>query len=143
MLLNEMAARGPGAYALAKQLKMRWKSGQLRFMPHAYSNSSRFLWDLPPDLERQLNQARLVIVKGDANYRRTVGDCMWPVHTPFSKVVNYLDAPVLCLRTLKSDPIVGLPSAETAAALERVDPQWRVNGKRGLIQFKPQTSKSQ
>ena len=143
MLLNEMAARGPGACALAKQLKMRWKSGQLRFMPHAYWNSSRFLWDLPPDLERQFNQARLVIVKGDANYRRTAGDCMWPVHTPFSKVVNFLDAPVLCLRTLKSDPIIGLPSAETAAALERVDPKWRVNGKRGVIQFKPQTSKSQ
>ena len=143
MMLTAMAARGPEASALAKQLRRRWLSGQLRFLPHAYWNSNRFLWDLPPDLELQLNEARLVIIKGDANYRRTVGDCVWPAHTPFSDVVDHLGAPALCLRTLKSDPIVGLPSAYTAAALGRIDPQWRVNGKRGLIQFKPQTSKSQ
>lgn len=142
-MLKEMDTRGLKAAALAEQLRGRWYSGQLRFLPHAYWNSSRLLWDLPPDLERQLNQARLVVVKGDANYRRTVGDCIWPAQTPFSDVVDYLDAPVLCLRTLKSDPIVGLPSAEAAVALDRVDPQWRVNGKRGVIQFKPQTSKSQ
>lgn len=143
MLINEMEARGPKAAALAKQLRGRWLSGQLRFLPHSYWNSSRFLWDLPADLERQLNEARLVIIKGDANYRRTVGDGLRPAHTPFSRVVNYLDAPVLCLRTLKSDPVLGLQSAETAEALDSVDPDWRVNGKRGLIQFKGHTSNSQ
>lgn len=143
IILQEMEARGPKAAALSKQLRRRWLTGRLRFLPHAYWNSSRFLWDLPPDLDRQLNQARLVIVKGDANYRRMVGDCIWPAQTPFSDVVDYLDAPALCLRTLKSDPLVGLPSVETAEELERTDPDWRVNGKRGLIQFKPQTSKSQ
>ena len=143
MILKEMEARGPKAAALAKRLRGRWLAGQLRFLPHAYWNSSRFLWDLPADLERQLNEARLVIVKGDANYRRTVGDCIWPAHTPFRDVVDYVYAPVLCLRTLKSDPLVGLPSADTAEQLDRDDPDWRVNGKRGLIQFKPQTSKSQ
>ncbi len=143
MILKEMEARGPKAAALAEQLRRRWLSGQLRFLPHAYWNSSRFLWDLPADLGRQLNEARLVIVKGDANYRRTVGDCIWPAHTPFNDVVDYLNAPVLSLRTLKSDPIVGLPSAEAAHQLDRADPNWRVNGKRGLIQFKSQTSKSQ
>ena len=84
-----------------------------------------------------------MIIKGDANYRRTVGDCLWPAQTPFTHVLSYIDAPVLCLRTLKSDPVIGLPSAATAAALDRVDPEWRVNGKRGLIQFKGLTSKSQ
>lgn len=143
MILKEMEARGPKAAALAKQLRTRWLSGQLRFLPHSYWNSSRFLWDLPADLERQLNEARLVIVKGDANYRRTVGDCMWSPHTPFSNVVHYLESPVLCLRTLKSDPLVGLPCAKAAEQLDQADPDWRVNGKRGLIQFKRQTSNSQ
>ena len=142
MILKEMEARGPKAAALARQLRKRWLSGQLFFLPQAYWNGSRFLWSLPADLERRLNQARLVIVKGDANYRRTVGDCIWPANTPFSDVVEYLDAPVLCLRTLKSDPLVGLPSA-AAEQLDRAETDWRVNGKRGLIQFKPQTSKSQ
>mgnify|MGYP007080232237 CR=1 FL=1 len=31
------------------------------------------------------------------------------------------------------DPVVGL-SHEAAAKLDAVDPQWRVNGKRGVVQ---------
>lgn len=136
MMLEAMEARGSKAAALAKQLRRRWLAGQLRFLPHPYWNSSRFLWDLPADLAKPLNQARLVIIKGDANYRRTVGDCVWAPHTPLSRALDYLESPALCLRTLKSDPVVGLPSAHTARQLDRADPDWRVNGKRGLIQFK-------
>ena len=143
MLLREMDRRGQNAAALAKRLRSAWEEERLRLLPHPFWTSSRFLWDLPADLSRQLKAARLVIIKGDANYRRAVGDAIWPAHTPFSDVVDYLDAPVLCLRTLKSDPVVGLPSAETAEELDRIDPDWRVNGKRGLIQFKAQSSKCQ
>ena len=135
MMLSEMKRRGPGAAALEKWLRGRWQSGQLRFLPHSYWNSSHFLWDMSPDLASPLNEARLVIIKGDANYRRTVGDALWPAHTAFAEVLDYLDAPALCLRTLKSDPVVGLPSAETAAELDQMDPDWRVNGQRGVIQF--------
>lgn len=143
MLLGEMERRGQNAAALAGRLRAAWEEERLRFLPHPFWNSSRFLWDLPADLRRQLNEARLMIIKGDANYRRTVGDCVWAPQTPFSDVVNYLDAPVLCLRTLKSDPVAGLPSARAAEQLDRIDPDWRVNGKRGLIQFKAQSSKRQ
>jgi uncharacterized protein with ATP-grasp and redox domains len=143
MMLSEMAARGGRADTLAQRLHAAWETGRLRLLPHPYWNSSRFLWDLPASLAEPLNEARLVIIKGDANYRRTVGDCIWSPHTPFSQVLSYLDAPVLCLRTLKSDPVVGLPPADTARHLDCIDPDWRVNGKRGLIQFKAQTSKSQ
>ena len=144
MMLREMAQRGERIAALAERLQGHWRGGRLRFPPHPYWNSSHLLWDLPSALRRSFNAARLVVIKGDANYRRTVGDALWPAHTPFAEVLDYLDAPTLCLRTLKSDPVVGLPSAETAAALDRaIDPEWRVNGKRGVIQFKPQTWKSQ
>ena len=143
LLIDEMAARGPNAAALAEQLRRRWRTGQLRLLPHPYWNSSRFLWRLPADIRRTFERARLVIIKGDANYRRTVGDCIWPAHTPFSAAVNYLGAPALCLRTLKSDPVLGLPSADIAARLDQAEPDWRVNGKRGLIQFSGQASKRQ
>ena len=143
MMLAEMDGRGQQPAALAKRLRAAWEEERLHFLPHPYWTSSRFLWDLPAGLRKQFNDACLVIIKGDANYRRTVGDCIWPAHTPFSDVLNYLDAPVLCLRTLKSDPVLGLPSADTAEQLDCIDPDWRVNGKRGLIQFKAQTSKSQ
>ena len=143
MMLNEMRRRGPAAAALEKELRRYWLGGQLRFLPHPYWNSSRFLWDLPPDIHDAFADARLVIIKGDANYRRAVGDALWPAHSPFAQVLEYMQAPALCLRTLKSDPVVGLPAADTAAALDQVDPQWRVNGQRGVIQFKAQSSKSQ
>ena len=139
-MLTEMKRRVPD---LAERLYSAWRSERLRFLPHPYWNSGRFLRDLPADLRRLFNRSRLVIVKGDANYRRVVGDAIWPAHTPFADVLSYLDAPVLCLRTLKSDPVIGLPTAETAAQLDQIDPQWRVNGRRGVIQFKPQTSNSQ
>ncbi len=143
MLLREMARRGDRSAVLAERLRGFWQSGRLRFLPHPYWNSSCFLWDRAAGLSQPFTAVQLVVIKGDANYRRAVGDALWPAHTPFADVLDYLDAPVLCLRTLKSDPIVGLPTAETAAALNRVDPDWRVNGKRGVIQFKPQTSNSQ
>ena len=143
MMLAEMDKRGLRSKALSTRLRAAWAEERLRFLPHPYWTSSRFLWELPADLARQLNHARLVIIKGDANYRRTVGDAIWPAQTSFADVLGYLDVPALCLRTLKSDPVVGLPSAETAQALDRIDPDWRVNGKRGLIQFKAQQSNSQ
>ncbi|MCY3780700.1 MAG: ARMT1-like domain-containing protein [Chloroflexi bacterium] len=133
-MLAEMGKRAP---ELAERLISAWNAEELRFLPHPYWNSSRFLSDLPGGIQRLLERACLVIIKGDANYRRAVADCVWPAHTPFADVLSYLDVPVLCLRTLKSDPVVGLPRAETAAQLDRDDPQWRVNGKRGLAQFKP------
>ena len=143
LLLDAMQTQGGNAAALAERLQNHWRSGRLRFRPHPYWNSSHFLWDLPAGYRGSFNAAQLVIIKGDANYRRAVGDAVWPAHTPFADVLGYLNVPVLCLRTLKSDPVVGLPSAATAAALDQADPQWRVNGKRGVIQFKPQTWNSQ
>lgn len=141
-MLEEMPKRGDAAADLAARLQEAWRSEGLRFLPHWYWNSSMRLRDLPTALRDVINAGRLLIVKGDANYRRAVGDCLWPVDTPFRSVMSFLDVPVLCLRTLKSDPIVGLPSA-AASALDAEDPTWRANGKRGLIQFKPQTSNSQ
>lgn len=138
MMLAAMQKREP-ARRLAQRLTDAWMTERLRFVPHPFWNGSSFLWHLPPTLRALLNKARLLIVKGDANYRRAVGDCLWPAHTPFADVLNYLDAPVLCLRTLKSDPIVGLPTPETESKLNRADANWRTNGKRGLIQFKPAT----
>jgi len=41
---------------------------------------------------------------------------------------------MLALRTMKSDPLVGVPVG-TAAELDPVDPKWRLNAKRAVMQF--------
>lgn len=140
MLLDKMQDHVGATDALAKRLINYWEQEQFMIVPHPYWNSSLFLWDMPETLYKNLNSARLVVVKGDANYRRTIGDAVWDVSAPFADVTRYLDAPLLCLRTLKSDPIVGLPSTEAGIKLDTIDPKWRTNGKRGVIQFKANTA---
>jgi hypothetical protein len=138
ILLSVLASghHGDTALALGERLRKAVDTGRLRLAPDAFWNSSDLLWELPPHLVRTFRQATLVILKGDANYRRAVGDACWPADTPFSEVTADFPAPLLALRTLKSDALVGLPSG-MAEQLESIDPLWRVNGRRGVIQFKP------
>eukprot|EP00808_Paulinella_micropora_P013010 g30502.t1 len=104
----------------------------------------------PPALKVEMQRADLVILKGDANYRRVVGDHIWPAHTPFATPARRFplrqhNAALLCLRTLKSDPVVGL-AEQLAKHLDQGPkslgevvegpgaPAWRVDGRRGMIQ---------
>jgi hypothetical protein len=130
-----LATRTGEAHALGERQQAAFDAGQLRILPDFYWNSARFLWDMPDYLHAMFRNAALVFIKGDANYRRAVGDALWDTTTPFANVVDYFPAPLLALRTLKSDPVVGLP-AGMAEHLDTLDSQWRVNGKRGVIQGK-------
>ena len=125
------ASSSEAARASRRQLAHALALGRLRIAPHWFWNSGDSLWDAPPELAVELGRARVVILKGDAHYRRAVGDALWPPETPTSEVTGYFPAPLLLLRTLKSEPIVGLEPGR-AAALDRLDPEWRVNGQRGV-----------
>ncbi len=120
--------------ALTHRLARALDDGRLRLTDHPFWISSNFFHTLPADLRADLAAATLVIVKGDANYRRLIGDCRWEPTTPFADVVAYFPAPVVALRTLKAELIVGLARGE-ADRLRNQDPSWLVNGKRGVIQF--------
>jgi uncharacterized protein with ATP-grasp and redox domains len=135
-LIEAMEKRGGSSRQLAQRLRTCWQEWRLRFVPHYYWNSGYFLWDLPEMLATLFRGAALVILKGDANYRRATGDGLWQPDKPFSEAVSYFNAPLLALRTLKSDSVAGLPEG-LAQQLDSVDPEWRVNGKRGVIQFSP------
>jgi hypothetical protein len=92
-----------------------------------------FYTEMPADLRWALGEMDLVIIKGDANYRRLVGDRHWPPTIPFGDLTAYFPASTVALRTFKSELVVGLSpgQAEQAAAEES---EWLVNGKRGVIQ---------
>ena len=85
------------------------------------------------DLAQQVTAAAVVIVTGDLNYRRLVGDCAWQPSTRFADTVAYFPAPIAALRTLKSDVIVGVEPS-TVRELDEADSRWRTNGTRGLLQ---------
>ncbi|OWY94239.1 hypothetical protein PHMEG_00036090 [Phytophthora megakarya] len=89
---------------------------------------------MPVELQTHLaNEATMVIIKGDLNYRRLLGDRLWPPSTPVEEAIPYFPTAFVSFRTMKSDPVVGIP-AEIVAKLEKEDPKWRYNGKRGTIQ---------
>ena len=135
LMLEWLGAAG-GNPALQTRLEDCLDSGQLQLAPDFFWNSSYFLDAMPPRIYNAFASSRMVILKGDMNYRRAVFDTIFPVDTPFAAIVDTVPAPLLALRTLKSDAVVGVPDhiAQQAAS---EDSLWRVNGKRGVIQYVP------
>ncbi len=141
--LAEMTGRGDltkGFGDAGKEVGTRLQAalldGRLLIEPDVYWNSAWFLWQMPPRFESFFAHAALVIFKGDANYRRIVGDALWPPETPIQSVSAYFPVPLLTLRTLKSNPIVGL-KAGLAETLDQTDGAWRTNGRKAVAQFAP------
>jgi uncharacterized protein with ATP-grasp and redox domains len=91
-------------------------------------------WLMPDELYDDLRQAHLVISKGDANYRRLLGDRHWPFVTPFAEITRYRPAPLAALRVLKSEVACGL-EPDQPAMLHQKDPNWLIDGRWGVIQF--------
>jgi hypothetical protein len=119
--------------ALRARLRAYLGSGRLQLFSHWVYASCLCYFQLPDDLRRMLAAADLVLLKGDVNYRRVVGDVHWPPTTPYAEVTAYFPAPLANLRTLKGELITGLAEGQ-AEALYRQDPDWLINGRRGLIQ---------
>jgi uncharacterized protein with ATP-grasp and redox domains len=131
--LRALAGGTETARALAARIHAWRAAGRLRTGTHPFYTSSLFYPQLPPDLHRELAAADLVVCKGDANYRRLCSDAHWPPETPFAEVVAGFPAPLVALRTMKAEVVVGLP-AGVAAREGRRDPRWMVNGRLGMIQ---------
>ena len=128
---RSFAPRSKPSRAFVERLRTAVQGRRLLVASHPFWNGPSSLFELPDELEKGLETARLVVSKGDANYRRALNDALWPPETPFADATSYFSPSLFALRTLKSDPIVGLARGH-AAELDQVDPTWRVNGKRGV-----------
>jgi uncharacterized protein with ATP-grasp and redox domains len=111
--------------------------GRLRLLSHPFWTSPHPLWQLPADLRQTLAASDLIISKGDANYRRALGDAPWPYSTPIRDIVSYLPTPALFLRTCKSEVLAGMAKnqLEQLKQLGRLEEDWLVNGRWGIIQL--------
>jgi hypothetical protein len=122
------AARKLGQRMRAHRLQERWQLDS-----HWLYATCLFYFQLPADLSQKLSAMDLVILKGDVNYRRLLGDAHWPPTASFESATAYFPTSLLALRTLKAELIVGLREGE-AQRLAAQDPDWMVNAQRGLIQ---------
>jgi hypothetical protein len=128
-------ATAPGTAAdISRRVRAAIRGGRLSIDTHWFYSAPLSYHHMSADLARDLAASDVVIVKGDLNYRRLVGDCAWDPTTPFADTVAYFPAPVAVLRTLKSDVIVGVDTA-TVLNLDSADGRWRTNGTRGLLQL--------
>jgi hypothetical protein len=131
-----LAARPGDAGRLGAALGEALTGGRLTLGSDWFWTSPLEGWRMPARLREELAGAGLVISKGDANYRRWLGDRPWPHATPLAAALAYAPAPLLLLRTCKSEVAAGLDPARAAEAEAR-DPLWRTSGRWGLIQLGP------
>ncbi|GBF90174.1 hypothetical protein Rsub_03307 [Raphidocelis subcapitata] len=133
-----------GQWDSARRLAARWgghlKAGRWQYKDHVFWTTPFPFWwmeQAAPDLYSDLASSKLVIFKGDLNYRQLAYDCRWPLETPFPSALGpFRPAPLVTLRTLKADVMAGLAPGQ-GAALDAVDPDWQVNGRFGVVQFAP------
>lgn len=116
------------------RLKKYLDNGRLLCQGNWFWTSPLAFWEMPDSLVQELSNSDLMIVKGDANYRRTMGDRLWEYTTPYHAITSYLPAPFVALRTLKSELAAGLSTTQLEQ-LSQQDTQWLTNGQWGVIQF--------
>lgn len=120
--------------ALGKRLQAAARQDRLILEQDLFWNSPLAMWEMPIRLSQALAESDLVISKGDANYRRLLGDRHWSSTLSFEHALRYMRVPLLALRVLKSEVIVGLRPGQ-GEMMDRKDGRWMVNGQWGLVQF--------
>jgi uncharacterized protein with ATP-grasp and redox domains len=75
---------------LGERLHAYVRHGRFHVQTHPFWTSPLPLWEMPEDVRALLAQADVVIAKGDAHYRRALGDAHWPWTTPFADIVNHV-----------------------------------------------------
>ena len=121
---------------LGERLEKHIQEKKIRTKANFFWNSPLPMWEIPLDLREDLSGADFLISKGDANYRRLLGDRQWDFTFPFHQVVDYLPVPLAALRTSKSELAVGLDLDQIMEVYNQ-DPNWMVDGKWGVVHFAP------
>jgi hypothetical protein len=108
-----------------------WKCHEDNFWVQPFA-----MWEMTEPLRTDMKErCDLAFVKGDANYRRLLGDRKWEYTEPFADVVGaYFPCPVCALRTLKAELGCGMDARQIEKA-KSMDDNWLVSGRFGVVQF--------
>jgi hypothetical protein len=133
---NLNTAQYPNAQAAGATWKQYLETGLWKCNEDAFWVQPFAMWDMTEPLRTDMaSRCDLAFVKGDANYRRLLGDRLWDYTTPFSDVVgSYFPCPVCALRTLKAELGCGMDADQVERA-QKLDDNWMVNGRFGVVQF--------
>lgn len=126
----------PAAQAAGEIWQSYLDKGVWQCTEHSFWVQGAAMWKMPDSLYEELKSTSdLAVVKGDANYRRLLGDLDWDYAAPFADVVGaYFPCPVVALRTLKAEIGCGMEPVQTKRA-QALDENWLVNGRFGVVHF--------
>ena len=119
---------------LAKSLADHVQTGKFSFDSDLFWCQPTAFWDMPDDIEIKIAKCKLVFVKGDANYRRLLGEREWPLDSPASDILSYWPVPVCALRTFKAEIGCGISKTKQEET-EALDSKWMVSGRWGVVQL--------
>ena len=119
---------------LAKKFAEHAQNGKFTFESDLFWCQPTSFWDMPDAIQDKMKQNRLVFVKGDANYRRLLGEREWPIDTPACDILSYWPVPVCALRTFKAEIGCGI-SKERVEEVQAGDSKWMVSGRWGVVQL--------
>ena len=124
--------------ALGKAWQQRLEDGSFQLSAHpffTFPHEFAHMESLSPDLYSELGQSHVVFFKGDLNYRKLTADRRWPHTTEFDQALGgFLPAPLVSLRTLKAEVVVGLQPGQAEKAAEK-SKEWLSSGQFAVIQM--------
>lgn len=124
----------PATKILANQLDAHVKSNRFVFIQDIYWCQPYAFWDMPSHIVDKIKDSVCIFVKGDANYRRLLGERQWNLETNAADILSYWPAPVCALRTFKAEIGVGITTDKQEYA-KKADTNWMVSGKWGVVQM--------
>ena len=137
--ITHYSSLSPDKYPNAHAAGLRWQKyiDEGKWVCHEdnFWCQPNAMWEMPNPLRANLKgRCDLAFVKGDANYRRLLGDRYWDYSAPFQDVVGcYFPCPICSLRTLKAEVGCGMDRKQVERA-KRLDNEWMVNGRFGVVQ---------
>lgn len=126
----------PNASACAKIWQSFLRNGSWKCHEDDFWVQPLPMWEMTEPLRTDMKErCDLAFVKGDANYRRLLGDRVWEFTDAFTDVVGaYFPCPICALRTLKAELGCGM-NAEQVEKAKALDDNWLVNGRFGVVQY--------
>lgn len=118
---------------MSQRLKYAMESGKLCVCAEADWGEPRHFNRLDSDLSITLSNSKIIISKGDLNYRRFVKDLQWPFNIPVEVATSGVPFKAFSLRVLKSDALVGITSTIAKKAETQLE-NWRTCGHFAVIQ---------
>lgn len=146
---NEIRDNNGTLQALGQELQGFLKTSRIVVRSDPFWTRECSFWQMKhaaPDLYEHLRASRLVVFKGDLNYRKLTADARWDPSIPFAEAIGCLGhdsgIQILALRTCKSDVVVGLPEGKDEMLRQQTKSghgfagrQWAWDGQWAVAQF--------